>query len=186
MALIKEIFRIDEKQWSGDVETKWSPPAGFFTKSSAEIARGLKSASKDYAQASRRLNFYINRGGKNLSPADKSRLEAAKASLKRMYGIKESAQLSEQRYNMDYNQINPATVSAIDAVAKQHLAHVSDKETVSKLLSSAYARGFSAGRSQYEDQCRQHLATITSKESIKSAMDAAFARGYSAGKSSWQ
>lgn len=186
MALIKEIFRLDEKQWSGDVETNWSPPPGFFTRSSADIAKGLKSASKDYAQASRRLNFYINRGGKNLSPADKSRLEAAKSTLKRIYGIKESVDIKEQRFNMDYEPVNPATVSAISAVAKQHLAHVTDKEAVNKLLSMSYARGFSAGRSQFEDQYKKHLAEVTSKESIKSAMDAAFARGYSAGKSSWQ
>ena len=67
------------------VETKWSPPEGFFEKSSEAVAKGLKSASKDLKQAMSRLNFYINRAGKNLSDEDHSRLEAAKTKLSALY-----------------------------------------------------------------------------------------------------
>lgn len=186
MTLLKEIFKLDEKLWSGEIEAKWSPPEGFFTKSAAEIVRGLKSSSKDYAQASRRLNFFINRAGKKLSADDKSRLEAAKNALRKAYGIKEEVTLTEQRFNMDYNPVNAATVSAIHAVAKQHLADVKDKNSVNTLLTLAYARGFSAGHSELENQSKKFLTGVASKESVKSAMDAAYAKGFSAGKASWQ
>jgi len=186
--ILKEIFRIDEKLWSGDIEAKWTPPEGFFKKSAADIAKGLKSASKDYAQASRRLNFYINRAGKQLSTDDKSRLESAKASLRRAYGIKESVVTEGMTFhpNMNYNPINAATVSAIETVAKKHLADVSDKKTVNTLLGLAFAKGYYAGHSEYENQSKKQLVGIASKDSIKSAMDDAYAKGFSAGKSSWQ
>lgn len=186
MTILKELFRIDEKLWSGEIEAKWTPPVGFFAKSAAEIARGLKSASKDYAQASRRLNFYINRAGKNLSAEDKARLESAKVALRKAFGVKESFELNEQRFNMDYNPINSSTVSAIHSVAKQHLSDVKDKQAINTLLGLSYARGFSAGHAELENQSKKHLVGLSSKESVKAAMDAAFAKGFSAGLASWQ
>lgn len=186
MTILKELFRLDEKMWSGEIDAKWTPPAGFFTKSGTEIARGLKAASKDYAQASRRLNFYINRGGKNLSADDKARLESAKTALRKAFGVKESFELHEGHFNMDYNPINASTVSAIHAVAKQHLSDVKDKNAVNTLLGLAYARGFSAGHAELENQSKKHLVGLSSKESVKAAMDAAFAKGFSAGLASWQ
>lgn len=76
---------LNEKMWSGDVETKWEPKEGFFNQSAEKIASGLKRNSKDLKQAMSRLNFYINRGGENLSAEDKSRLENAKEKLRTMY-----------------------------------------------------------------------------------------------------
>ena len=73
-----------EKKWSADVDTKWSPPEGFFKQSADKIASGLMKASKDKGQASSRLNFYINRAGDNLSAEDKKRLDAAKDKLSKM------------------------------------------------------------------------------------------------------
>lgn len=80
------------EQWVEKVEKKqkgkyprWVPPKGFFTKSPPEIANGLKQNSKDYAEASRRLTFYINRAGDNLDTADKARLEKAREILKQRY-----------------------------------------------------------------------------------------------------
>jgi len=70
--------------WIKDVETKWSPPEGFFEQSAQKIAKGLMNASKDLKQAMSRLNFYINRAGKNLSSEDKARLEKAKDLLSKM------------------------------------------------------------------------------------------------------
>lgn len=72
---------LNEKMWSGDVKTKWHPKEGFFDQSAEKIAAVLKRNSKDAKQAMSRLNFYINRAGKNLSPADKARLENAKKKL---------------------------------------------------------------------------------------------------------
>jgi tRNA(adenine34) deaminase len=76
---------IREKKWSGDVDTKWEPKEDIFTKSADEIAKYLKSNSKDLKQAFSRLSFYINRAGKNLSASDKSRLENAKEKLRALY-----------------------------------------------------------------------------------------------------
>lgn len=82
---ILELAGLLEAKWSGDVKEKWHPPEGFFTRSSGDIASGLKSASKDLKQAMSRLNFYINRAGSNLSGSDKARLEAAKEKLHSLY-----------------------------------------------------------------------------------------------------
>ena len=71
----------EKNLWSKDVETKWSPPEGFFKQSAEEIARGLREASDGLAQAMDRLDFYINRSGSNLSPEDRDRLERAKTIL---------------------------------------------------------------------------------------------------------
>lgn len=82
-----ELIQLTEELWSADVQAKWTPPEGFFTKSANEIARGLKKYSKSYAQASHRLNFFINRAGKKLSGEDKVRLQNAKIVLKNLYKI---------------------------------------------------------------------------------------------------
>jgi Protein of unknown function (DUF3175) len=75
----------EKKLWSKDVETKWHPPEGFFARSAEEIAEGLKVASDGLAQAMDRLDFYINRGGANLSTEDRQRLERAKTILHGLY-----------------------------------------------------------------------------------------------------
>ena len=76
------------KKWSGKVKTKWDAPEGFYTKSADKIASGLKKAHDDLKSAMSALNFYINRGGKNLSKEDKTRLNNAKDKLKSLYGDK--------------------------------------------------------------------------------------------------
>ena len=76
-----------EKIWSGKVKTKHTFPPGFFKQGASVIAKGLKRASGDLKQAMSRLNFYINRAGKNLSPSDRSRLEKAKEELRKAYGV---------------------------------------------------------------------------------------------------
>lgn len=54
-----------------DVKAKWHPKEGLFTSDNPdEIARYLLKHSEDRAQAMRRLNFYINRAGKNLKNRD--------------------------------------------------------------------------------------------------------------------
>lgn len=74
-------------KWSGEVtkKEKWHPPKGFFEQSATKIAKGLKKESDSHRQAMSRLNFYINRAGKNLSRDDKERLENAKDELKKLY-----------------------------------------------------------------------------------------------------
>lgn len=84
-----------EKKWSGEVETKWHPKEGIFTKSAEEIAKYLKGESSGLKQAMSRLNFYINRSGKNLSKSRKETLEAAKNKLRELYGKKEKKEKAE-------------------------------------------------------------------------------------------
>ena len=73
------------KRWSSKVETDSTKPApGLFKKSGKQIAKGLakKSVSpKGPGQAERMLNFYENRGGKNLSAERRRALEGAKKLL---------------------------------------------------------------------------------------------------------
>jgi len=73
------------KRWSGKVKTDSTRPGpGLFKKSGKQIAEGLakKSVSpKGPGQAVRMLNFYENRGGKNLSSERKDALETAKKLL---------------------------------------------------------------------------------------------------------
>ena len=70
-----------KKKWSGKVKTHSNLPEGLFTMSAGTIADTLQSRSASCAQAMSRLNFYINRAGKNLSRDDKNRLKAAKRIL---------------------------------------------------------------------------------------------------------
>lgn len=86
MTIEEKIDRLIEAKWSGKVKTKWEPPEGFFLQSAQKVAQGLKAASDDLQTAMARLNFYINRAGKNLHPDDKKRLERAKKILHNLYG----------------------------------------------------------------------------------------------------
>lgn len=85
MVILKELLQLTEKKWSSDVETSWHPKDGFFTQSAEKIAAGLASNSKDLKQAMSRLNFYINRAGKNLTSQDAARLELAKHKLRKKF-----------------------------------------------------------------------------------------------------
>lgn len=76
---------MSEAMWTDKVKVKWHSPEGFFTQSAPKIASGLKSASKDLKTAMSRLNFYINRAGKNLDKKDRVRLERAKDQLSSLY-----------------------------------------------------------------------------------------------------
>lgn len=91
-----------DKKWSGEVtkHEKWHPPEGLFKESPDKIARTLKSNSDSKKQAMSRLNFYLNRAGKNLSKADRERIEKAKDKLKELYDAeeKESKTVSKESW----------------------------------------------------------------------------------------
>jgi DUF438 domain-containing protein len=76
----------DEGYWSADVETKWEPKEGIFTKSASAIATYLANNSDSLKQSMARLNYYINRAGSNLSTERKETLERAKELLRKRYG----------------------------------------------------------------------------------------------------
>ena len=55
-------------EWLENVDTNWSPKDGLFTSDDPEyIAQYLLRNSKDRTQALRRLIFYMNRAGENLT-----------------------------------------------------------------------------------------------------------------------
>jgi hypothetical protein len=70
-------------------------PRGIFTRSPRSIARGLKMSVErsrrtkgrtKFQSAMSMLNLYINRAGRSLAAADRRRLEAAKAELRKTFG----------------------------------------------------------------------------------------------------
>jgi len=75
------------KRWVAKVKTDSThPPEGLFTKSAATIARTLASkkvSPKGPASGMRMLTYFINRGGRGLSPSRRAELEKAKALLSR-------------------------------------------------------------------------------------------------------
>ena len=90
MPIIKKIdMMLSEKIWSGAVKTKWEPPAGLFTKGKTEIARVLAAQSDSLKQAMSRLNFYINRAGKNIPKKQLKVLNMTKEVLRKMFEKKE-------------------------------------------------------------------------------------------------
>jgi hypothetical protein len=68
--------------------------SGLFKKSPAAIARGLKRSvmrshrtkGTKFQSAMSMLNFFINRGGHNLTAGDRARLERAKDELRKEFG----------------------------------------------------------------------------------------------------
>lgn len=82
--------RMEDRYKGRPRETGRELPEGTFEKSSSEIVHLLKMHSKDYNQAQSKLNSFINRMGRNLQGADKSRLYNAKEALKNAYGISDS------------------------------------------------------------------------------------------------
>jgi Protein of unknown function (DUF3175) len=74
------------KKWVQDVKTVSTfPPKDLFTKDAATIARAMASkkiSPKGIGSGIRMIQYFINRGGKNLSAARKSELEKAKHILR--------------------------------------------------------------------------------------------------------
>jgi Protein of unknown function (DUF3175) len=75
------------KRWVATVKTVSTfPPPGLFNKSASEIAKSLASkkvSPKGPQSGMRMLNYYINRAGRNLSPARRRELNKAKTLLSR-------------------------------------------------------------------------------------------------------
>jgi hypothetical protein len=74
-----------KRKWSAKVQTESTyPPAELFTKDPKTIAGALASkrvSPKGPGSGMRMLSFFINRAGKNLSPARRAALEEAKELL---------------------------------------------------------------------------------------------------------
>jgi Protein of unknown function (DUF3175) len=83
------------KKWVARVTTDSThPPQGLFTKDAATIARSLASkkvSPKGPGSGMRMLNYFINRGGRNLSASRRRELEKAKKLLSRRIQNKRAA-----------------------------------------------------------------------------------------------
>jgi Protein of unknown function (DUF3175) len=75
----------NKKRWVARVKTVSTfPPPGLFTKSASTIARTLASkkvSPKGPGSGMRMLTYFINRGGRGLSPTRRAELEKAKSLL---------------------------------------------------------------------------------------------------------
>jgi len=84
-ASTRGVRRRNSKKWVADVNTVSTfPPKGLFTKSAATIARSLASkrvSPKGPGSGMRMLTYFMNRGGRGLSPARRRELEKAKKLL---------------------------------------------------------------------------------------------------------
>ncbi|HEY1721568.1 MAG TPA: DUF3175 domain-containing protein [Magnetospirillaceae bacterium] len=86
------------KRWSAHVmqtsDAMDIQPRAFASKDPKRIARSLKRSAErssrrkagPYQSAMSMLNFYINRGGKNLTASQKKILEQAKVELRHVFG----------------------------------------------------------------------------------------------------
>lgn len=85
------------KRWSAQITRKSNAldlEQNVFKKDPKQIARSLKRSAEEsirrkgtpYQSAMSMLNFYINRAGRNLSTAQKSRLNKAKLELRHLFG----------------------------------------------------------------------------------------------------
>jgi len=77
--------RRSRKYWVAGVKTvSTHPPLGLFTKSAATIAKSLASkkvSPKGPVSGLRMLIYFLNRGGRGLSPRRRAELEKAKTLL---------------------------------------------------------------------------------------------------------
>lgn len=71
-------------------------PEDTYDQSPGEVARRLRQHSKDYGDAMKRLTFYKNRQGRNLSTTEKQHLEHAKEAVKNNYGKQEKPKAPKQ------------------------------------------------------------------------------------------
>jgi hypothetical protein len=78
--LMEKYLREKKKvnKWSNKVKTKWHPPEGLFKNGSPEEIASTVSQGVDLKTAMARLNFFLNRGGSNISPAIRKKVEKAK------------------------------------------------------------------------------------------------------------
>jgi len=72
---------LNEDKWSDKVKTKWHPPEGLFKNGSAEEIADTVSSGVSLKTAMSRLNFYLNRGGSNISQSQINKVNQAKKIL---------------------------------------------------------------------------------------------------------
>lgn len=75
------------KKWSGKVKTTFHPAEGTFSSGDAKkIASEITKDDPGLKTAMSRLNFFLNRAGKNASAKVRSAVETAKNIVRKKYG----------------------------------------------------------------------------------------------------
>jgi len=72
-------------KWSNKVKTKWHPPEGLFSNGTAQEIADAVSQGEDLKTAMARLNFFLNRGGSNVTPKIRKKVEQAKELVRKKY-----------------------------------------------------------------------------------------------------
>jgi len=77
---IERLIEEAEEKWANKVREKFHPPAGTFKEKSAEeIANIISQHGKASLKTTMaRLNFFLNRGGKNIPPEIRAKVNRAK------------------------------------------------------------------------------------------------------------
>jgi putative cell wall-binding protein len=81
--------KVNERSDSLDLEKdvfKQSDPKRIANSLKRSAESSTRRKGTPYQSAMSMLNFYINRGGKNLSKSQKDKLERAKTELRKLYG----------------------------------------------------------------------------------------------------
>lgn len=168
---------LTEKKWSGDVKAKVEVPEGTFTKKAASIVSTLiKLHDGDVGKASKALNFYINRAGKDVE--NKEQLDAAKALFKEKIAAKnesleavrklagmmtEKKKAADEEEDLDAMDAENASEGEegkkeeeeeelpkiVTKIAKQ--AEGKDVEALEKLIMKVYEAGFKDGKKAAEE-----------------------------------
>jgi hypothetical protein len=94
MNAIKKIEKLileTEEKWSQEVKEHFHPPEGTFSQGSAEkIANVISQNGRaSYKTTMARLNFFLNRGGENVPPEVRAKVNRAKEIIKKKYNKKD-------------------------------------------------------------------------------------------------
>lgn len=128
------------KKWSAKAtkKDKHDTPDKLFTHSGSKIAKYLHEKFGG-AEAEKKINFYINRAGKNLHPADKKRLEGAKAKIQKHLKNAEKAETANSHTYKHHKKTKEEMIQHIENVKAfnelpfnedQHKHHKKEKANV--------------------------------------------------------
>jgi len=78
----KYLLSEKKEKWSGKVKLKWHAPDNLFKDGTAQEISNIVSKNVNLKTAMSRLNFYLNRGGSNISIQQKQKIQKAKDLLR--------------------------------------------------------------------------------------------------------
>jgi hypothetical protein len=120
-----------KKKWSAKVDTDSThPDSGLFKKSPTVIAKALASkkvSPKGPGSGMRMLTFYINRAGKNLTPARKRALERAKTLLSEILAEKKDGPKSSRTRAKKSSKVNAPRKRATKSATTRTRKNVAKK-----------------------------------------------------------